>query len=102
MRLFRKCRKFIFRGYILENLLMFVSEPTGLWQTLINFFEDFLLNYAWAIILLTICIKLILTPLDFLNKKVARDNARMQAAVAPQMAKLQKQYLCAKYPKDMI
>lgn len=71
---------------------MFVSEPTGLWQTLINFFEDFLLNYAWAIILLTICIKLILTPLDFLNKKVARDNARMQAAVAPQMAKLQKQY----------
>ena len=33
-----------------------------------------------------------MSPLDFMNKKVARNNARMQAVLAPQMAKLQKQY----------
>ncbi|MBR4407676.1 MAG: membrane protein insertase YidC [Clostridia bacterium] len=74
----------------MTNLL--VSAPTGLWATIINAFVDFVFNYAWAIILITIIIKLVLSPLDFMNKKVSRDNAKMQATLGPQMAKLQKQY----------
>lgn len=76
----------------MEFIFLMVSEPTGFWQSLISFFESFIFNYAWAIIVLTICIKIILTPLDFFNKKVARDNMRMQTALAPQLARLQKQY----------
>lgn len=72
------------------NLL--VIAPTGFWQTLIEFFNTFILDYAWAIIILTICIKIVLTPLDFLNKKVSRDNMKMQTELAPQLQKLQKQY----------
>jgi YidC/Oxa1 family membrane protein insertase len=72
------------------NLL--VIAPTGFWQTLIEFFNTFILDYAWAIIVLTICIKLILSPLDFFNKKVSRDNIKMQSELAPQLQKLQKQY----------
>lgn len=71
---------------------LLVSVPTGMWATIIDAFVSFLTNYAWAIILLTVCIKLVLSPLDFMNKKVSRDNTRMQAVLAPQMAKLQKQY----------
>lgn len=76
----------------MDFISLLVVEPTGMWQSIISFFESFILNYAWAIIVLTICIKIILTPLDFLNKKVARDNSRMQEVVGPELKKLQKQY----------
>ena len=76
----------------MDFISLLVVEPTGMWQSIISIFESFILNYAWAIIVLTICIKIILTPLDFLNKKVARDNSRMQEVVGPDLKKLQKQY----------
>lgn len=75
----------------LINLLI-VEAPSGFWANIIGAFESFAVNYAWAIILLTICIKLVLSPLDLMNKKVSRDNAKMQAVMAPQLKKLQKQY----------
>lgn len=72
--------------------LLVIAEPVGFWQSIIAFFQSFIFNYAWAVIVLTICIKIILTPLDFMNKKVARDNMRMQEAIAEPLQKLQKQY----------
>jgi len=78
------------KGEFMIDLL--VAAPGGLWASIINAFVSFITNYAWAIILLTIVIKLVLSPLDFMNKKVSRDNANMQATLAPQMARLQKQY----------
>ncbi|MDD4815745.1 MAG: YidC/Oxa1 family membrane protein insertase [Clostridia bacterium] len=75
---------------IINSLL--VATQTGFWANIITSFESFIFDYAWAIILLTVIIKLILSPFDFLNKKVSRDNAKMQAVIAPQMQKLQKQY----------
>ena len=71
---------------------LMVDTPASLWTSIIGFFESGIANFALVIILLTICIKLVMSPLDFMNKKVARDNSRMQAVIAPQMAKLQKQY----------
>lgn len=72
------------------NLL--IATPSGFWANIINAFVSFVFNYAWAVILLTICIKIILSPLDLVNKKFTRDNAKLQAKMAPQLAKLQKQY----------
>ena len=72
----------------LSSLL--ITAPSGVWPTIINAFEA-VGNYAWAIILLTICIKLVMSPLDFFNKKISRKNAQIQAVLAPEMAKIQKQ-----------
>ena len=70
---------------------LLISAPTGMWPSIINVFNS-VGNYAWGIILLTICIKLVMSPLDFFNKKVTRKNAKMQAVLQPEMAKIQKQY----------
>ncbi len=70
---------------------LLISAPTGMWPSIINAFNS-VGNYAWGIILLTICIKLVMSPLDFFNKKVTRKNAKMQAVLQPEMAKIQKQY----------
>ncbi|MDD3232364.1 MAG: membrane protein insertase YidC [Clostridia bacterium] len=81
----------------ITNLL--VAQPTGFWHDIIAFFASFISNYALVIIVLTLCIKLILTPLDFLNKKVTRDSSRMQVILGPQFQKLEKQY--AKDPQKL-
>ena len=70
---------------------LLISAPTGMWPSIINAFNS-VGNYAWGIILLTICIKLVMSPLDFFNKKVTRKNAKMQAVLQPEMVKIQKQY----------
>lgn len=76
----------------MDFINMMVVTPSGLWPSIINAFESFLLNYALAIILLTIAIRIVLIPLDFYRQKSTRDNMRMQNKIGPQLASLQKQY----------
>lgn len=62
------------------------------WTWSLNLFIDLCKNYGWAVILFTIVLKLILSPLDYMQRKVTIKNAQMQAIVQPEIAKLQKQY----------
>lgn len=63
-----------------------------MWINIISWFNTSIGNYAWAIIILTVIIKIVLTPLDFFNKKVTRKNANMQKVIQPELEKLQKKY----------
>ena len=62
------------------------------WSSCINFFVDFLGNYGWAIILFTIILKIILSPLDVMQRRASKKQTMMQAKLQPQLAKLQQQY----------
>ena len=65
------------------------------WKTLIDLFVSFLGNYGWAIILFTVALKLVLLPLDIIQRRVSKKNTEMQAIVQPEIQALQK-----KYPND--
>jgi YidC/Oxa1 family membrane protein insertase len=62
------------------------------WGNCIDLFVKWVGNYGWAIILLTIAIKLILTPLDILQKHTNAKNAKMQAIMQPELQKVQEQF----------
>ena len=62
-----------------------------MWSPIINVFS-FIPNYGWMIIVFTIALKLILSPLDIWQKKVSRDSMRKQEKMQPQLDKLKKQY----------
>ena len=62
------------------------------WGDCIDLFVKWVGNYGWAIILLTIAIKLILTPLEIMQKRVNAKNAKMQAIMQPELQKVQQQY----------
>ena len=62
------------------------------WGKCIDFFVDLVGNYGWAIILLTIAIKLVLCPIDIIQKRMNKNNARMQAIMQPELQKIQQQY----------
>lgn len=61
-----------------------------MWSPIINLFS-FIPNYGWMIIVFTIVLKLILSPLDIWQRKVSRDSAMKQQKLQPQIEKLQRQ-----------
>ena len=70
---------------------MLANWTTDMWAPIINLFS-FIPNYAWSIIIFTIALKIILSPLDFWQRKVQRDSTKKQQQLQPLVEKLQKQY----------
>lgn len=64
----------------------------GLWGTIINWFSSFIGNYGLTIIVFTVILKLILSPLEIYQKITSKKQMEKQAAIQPQLNKLQKQY----------
>ena len=75
---------------MLEFSQMLITK--AFWGDCIDLFVKWVGNYGWAIILLTIAIKLILTPIDIMQKRVNAKNAKMQAIMQPELQKVQQQY----------
>jgi len=62
------------------------------WGKCIDLFVKWVGNYGWAIILLTIAIKLVLLPIEIMQKRVNSKNAKMQAIMQPELQKVQQQF----------
>lgn len=71
---------------------LLATAPTGFWESIIGAFNNTFLNYALAIIMLTLCIKLILLPTDYLNKYITRKTSRAQAELKPELEAIEKKY----------
>ena len=74
------------------SFLSSVSAPKSLWVTLINWIQSAVGNFGWTIILVTVLVKLVTLPLDFLVKYNTKKQTLIQQKCAPQVAKLQKKF----------
>lgn len=75
---------------MLEFSQMLITKAC--WGKLIDLFVKWLGNYGWAIIVLTIALKLVLSPIDIIQKRMNKKNARMQALMQPELQKVQQQF----------
>ena len=41
-----------------------IKQPNWLWELLILHVFDFIANYGWRVVFFTLCLKLLLSPLD--------------------------------------
>ena len=74
----------------INNLLVPLSWPAkGLWENIIKWFAG-VGNFGVAIILLTLCLKLLLLPLDFWNKSVSRKMTANNALMQPELEEIKK------------
>ena len=64
----------------------------NLWVNLINLFAKWVVNYGWAIILFTIALKLVLSPLDIFQRIASGKQQRVMNAMQPQLQALQQKY----------
>lgn len=69
-----------------------IKQPNWLWELLILHVFDFIANYGWRVVFFTLCLKLLLSPLDIYQRYMARKNQKITERLKPQMEKLQKQY----------
>ena len=69
-----------------------ITQPTGVWEKIIMAFHNGIPNYAWAIIVFTLVLKIVMLPLDFFNRKISVKNTKVQALVQPEIEKVQKKY----------
>ncbi|MBE7082189.1 MAG: YidC/Oxa1 family membrane protein insertase [Clostridiales bacterium] len=71
---------------------MLATVPTGLWEKIIFAFNGAVGNYALAIVLITLCIKIVMLPLDIFNKRSTAKMTEVQEKLAPKMAEIKKKY----------
>lgn len=81
---------------IINNIgaLISVSEPvnSGIVAQFIELLFGWIGNYGWTVVVFTLILKLVLSPLDFWQRHVMHKNVRAMERMKPQIAKLQKQY----------
>ncbi len=69
-----------------------MNDPGGLWEILILKVFKFIGNYGWRIVFFTVCLKLLLLPLDLFQRFKMRKNQLITERLKPQLEKLQQQY----------
>ena len=65
---------------------------SNFWTTIIDFFAKAIVNYGWAIIVFTICLKLVLSPLYILQRVSSQKQSRVMAVIQPEINALQEKY----------
>ncbi|MGN0961232.1 MAG: membrane protein insertase YidC [Christensenellales bacterium] len=76
----------------MDFLAITLTKPTGLWESIIFGMENSLRDYALALIIVTILIKLVMVPFDFVNKYSSKKSARKQAEMKPELDKVNAKY----------
>lgn len=72
------------------NNTMFLKAD--MWTNIIDFFAKWLVNYGWTIVVFTICLKLILSPLDIMQRVASSKQQRSMAAMQPEIDAINKKY----------
>lgn len=76
---------------MLNNVSMILAK-SDLWTTLITWFSKWIVNYGWAIIVFTICLKLVMSPLDIYQRVSSRKQQRFMTVMQPELQAVQAKY----------
>lgn len=68
-----------------------ITAPGKMWHLLILNVFDFIADYGWRIVVFTILLKLVLSPLDFYQRYKMHKNQKITERLKPTMDKIQKQ-----------
>ncbi|MCH5160920.1 MAG: membrane protein insertase YidC [Clostridiales bacterium] len=69
-----------------------ITAPNKMWHILIIKTFSFIADYGWRIVVFTLLLKLILSPLDFYQRYKMHKNQKITERLKPTMEKIQKQY----------
>ena len=72
--------------------LIAATAPNDLWSKLIYWVQGAFGNFGWTILFVTLLVKLIMTPLEFLVKYSNKKQTLVQKKLSPQIAKIKKKF----------
>lgn len=76
---------------MLNNVSMMLAK-SDLWTTLINLFSKWIVNYGWAIILFTVFLKLVMSPLDIYQRISSKKQQKYMTVMQPELQAIQTKY----------
>lgn len=79
-------------AFLISAVADSMKDPGGLWEILILKVFKFIGSYGWRILFFTVCLKLLLLPLDIYQRIKMRKNQIITERLKPQLEKLQQQY----------
>lgn len=74
------------------SLIAGAPAPHNLWTIIMNWLEGGFGNLGWALLILTLMVKVAVLPLDLMVKYTNKKQMLIQQKCAPQVAKLQKKF----------
>ena len=72
--------------------LISISQPKGVWPSILNAFAGGVKSYIWAVILVAIIVRFLFSFLDVINKKVTMKNSSIMEKMKPELEAIQKKY----------
>ena len=67
----------------MANLIALAVFPNGVWENVIFAFNSAFKNYALAVIILTLAIKLVTLPIDYFNRRSTKRMSEVQEKKVP-------------------
>ncbi len=64
----------------------------NLWHSIISWFGSWISNYGWAIIVFTIALKLVMSPLDIYQRIQSKKQQKFNSAMQPELQAIQQKY----------
>ncbi|MDE5592334.1 MAG: YidC/Oxa1 family membrane protein insertase [Clostridiales bacterium] len=83
---------FALLGAVPASVTPSVVAPDSMWHLLILKTFAFIADYGWRIVVFTVLLKLVLSPLDFFQRYKMHKNQKITERLKPTMEKIQKQY----------
>ena len=77
---------------IINVMTLAAEAPNGLFEWLLTWLGSFISNFGWVVVLFTVILKLILLPLDIIQKKKAQKNNVKLKKLQPALEKIEKKY----------
>lgn len=76
---------------MLINVSMMLAK-SDLWTKIITLFSKWIVNYGWAIIVFTICLKLVMSPLDIYQRISSKKQQKFMTVMQPELQAIQAKY----------
>lgn len=76
----------------LSTALVTLSQPKGVWESILNSFKGGLGTYILAVILIAVLVRLLFSVVDIINKKVSAKNTQVNAKMKPELDAIKAKY----------
>ena len=76
----------------ISTFLITLSEPKGMWQSILNGFRNGVGSYVGAVILIALILRVVFSVVDIINKKVSMKTSAINEKMRPEIEAIQKKY----------
>lgn len=76
----------------MDTLMIVLTEPHGMWESILGAFKDAMGSYILAVILLAVIVRILFAVVDVVNKRFSTKNMQINEKMKPELEAVQKKY----------